>query len=397
MTPRGTLTSGVTAVALAVGCVVALAAPAAAERGWPDTIGVVRDGVFLLRDGNSAGAVTQRIPYGYARDVPFVGDWDGDGRATPGVVRDGRTVYLQHGGGHLTFGYGLPGDVPFAGDWDGDGIDTVGMWRRGRVYLRHGNGAGSGDTRFEYGLPGDVPLAGDWDGDGVDSVGVYRRGRVYLRHGNGAGSGDTRFDYGLPGDVPVAGHWRDAFRAIPLPASIRAHMTGRSWRPGCPVGLDDLSYLAVRHHDFAGAVRDGRVVVASHAAADVLAVFRSLFDAGFPLARVRLVDDYGGDDAASMAANNTSAFNCRRVSGTSTWSQHSYGTALDLNPVQNPYVRSGSVQPPSGAAYAARSPVRPGMIVRPGPVVDAFARIGWGWGGDWRSAKDYQHFSASGT
>ncbi|HUH06506.1 MAG TPA: cell wall-binding repeat-containing protein [Egibacteraceae bacterium] len=182
----------------------------------------------------------------------------------------------------------------------------------------------------------------------------------------------------------------------PLPQDVRDEMTGVSWRAGCPIGLDELTLIELLHWDFEGQVREGRLVVANRVAEDILGVFASLFDAGFPLHRVRLVDDYDGDDDRSMAANNTHAFNCRYVAGTSRWSEHAFGTAIDINPVQNPYVAAGSAQPPAGAEYLNRADVRPGMIVRPGSVLDAFSEIGWGWGGDWSSTKDYQHFSESG-
>ena len=133
--------------------------------------------------------------------------------------------------------------------------------------------------------------------------------------------------------------------------------------------------------------------------ADVTAVaiaFKLMWDARVPIERMRLVDDYGGSDDASMAANNTSAFNCRRVAGTGTWSQHAYGRAIDINPVQNPYVAGSLVDPPAGRGFLDRRNVRPGMLVERGPAVAAFDRIGWGWGGRWSSAKDYQHVSANG-
>lgn len=192
----------------------------------------------------------------------------------------------------------------------------------------------------------------------------------------------------LPGPHAAAG---------PLPPAVRDAMTGVSWRPGCPVGLDELALLEVDHHDFDGQVRRGRLVVHTSVAGDVLQAFRALFDTGFPLQEVELVDAYGADDDASMAANNTSAFNCRVVAGTTRWSQHAYGRAVDLNPVQNPWVRDDAVEPPAGREYLDRTDVRTGMVVRPGPAVAAFETIGWGWGGDWRSSKDYQHFSATGS
>jgi poly-gamma-glutamate synthesis protein (capsule biosynthesis protein) len=111
---------------------------------------------------------------------------------------------------------------------------------------------------------------------------------------------------------------------------------------------------------------------------------------------MRLVDDYGGSDDASMDADNTSAFNCRNVAGTSRWSEHAYGRAIDINPVENPYVAGSHVSPAAGRAFLDRSQRRPGVVRAGDAVVRAFARVGWGWGGDFSSAQDYQHFSASG-
>ncbi len=170
-----------------------------------------------------------------------------------------------------------------------------------------------------------------------------------------------------------------------------------SWRPGCPVAIEDLRLLSVDHWGFDGRVHRGELVVHRDQAGRVLHVMGQLFEARFPIERMQLVDVYGGDDDRSMAANNTSAFNCRSVSGRAgVWSQHSYGWAVDINPVQNPYVSGGRVSPPAGAVYADRSLRRPGMIHAGDAVVRAFASIGWGWGGNWGSAKDYQHFSATG-
>jgi hypothetical protein len=183
----------------------------------------------------------------------------------------------------------------------------------------------------------------------------------------------------------------------PLDAATRARMTF-SWRAGCPVPLKDLRILRMTHLGFDGRVHAGELVVHEDHAGAVLGVFRALFESGFPIERMELVDVYEGDDDRSMAANNTSAFNCRPSTGSpGEWSQHSYGLAIDINPVQNPYVtKSGSVDPPKGAAYVDRSSKAPGVIHRDDSVVQAFARIGWEWGGDWTSAKDYQHFSANG-
>ena len=173
----------------------------------------------------------------------------------------------------------------------------------------------------------------------------------------------------------------------------------RSHRPACPVPLRDLRYLRMTHRDLEGRARTGEMVVHRRWADEVTSVFGRLYDAGWPIARMRLVDDYGADDDASMAANNTSGFNCRRVAGQRAWSQHAYGAAIDLNPAQNPYVRPGSVQPPAGRRFAGvdrgrSAVVAPGVIRGGDLVVAAFARIGWQWGGYWASSKDYQHVAA---
>jgi hypothetical protein len=179
----------------------------------------------------------------------------------------------------------------------------------------------------------------------------------------------------------------------PIDDALKARMA-YSWRKGCPVKRVSLRYVRVTFVRFDGTARQGELVVHKDAAADVVDAFRDLYDARFPVRRMRLVDDYQGSDDRSMAANNTSAFNCRRVSGSSSWSEHSYGRAIDLNPVQNPYVYGRTVAPPAGKAYVARTPHRKGMVTR--AVRNAFADIGWVWGGTWTARKDYQHFSANG-
>jgi D-alanyl-D-alanine carboxypeptidase len=192
---------------------------------------------------------------------------------------------------------------------------------------------------------------------------------------------------------------RPAFHFDRIDAETRARMTGVSWRPGCPVGLADLRLLSVTHWGFDGEPRRGRLVVHRDAAAGMLQTMRVLYRLRFPIRRMRLVDAYGADDRRSMAADNTSAFNCRFVAGSpGVWSEHAYGRAIDVNPLENPYVtESGYVSPPAGAPYADRSSHRQGMIHRGGRVVDAFSAIGWEWGGNWLWPKDYQHFSATGN
>ncbi len=169
-----------------------------------------------------------------------------------------------------------------------------------------------------------------------------------------------------------------------------------SWRSGCPVGPSQLRLLSVPYFGFDGAQHQGELVVRSTAVAALGRTFVRLYEQRFPIRSMRRVDAYGGSDDDSMAADNTSAFNCRPAVGSSSWSQHAYGLAVDINPRENPYVSNGTVEPPDGAPYADRSPTRKGMLAAGGPELRAFAAIGWKWGGSWRSSKDYQHFSANG-
>ena len=171
-----------------------------------------------------------------------------------------------------------------------------------------------------------------------------------------------------------------------------------SWRPGCPVGPAELRRVRLSYWGFDHRAHVGTLVVNASAAGDLRRVFARLYAARFPIRRMRVVDVYGGSDPRSMAADNTSAFNCRYASapGPRRWSAHAYGKAIDVNPVENPYVSGRRVSPPAGAAYLDRLRVRPGMAVRGGVLVRAFDSVGWSWGGRWAGTPDYQHFSATG-
>lgn len=181
----------------------------------------------------------------------------------------------------------------------------------------------------------------------------------------------------------------------PIDEAVAAGMES-SWRPGCPVPLSDLRLVQVDYWGFDGREHRGELVVNAAWAEGIVSVFEELFAARFPIEQMVLIDAYRGDDDRSMAANNTSAFNCRYVAGTTRWSEHAYGRAIDINPVQNPYLRGDIVSPPAGADYLDRSLEEPGMIHSGDPVVATFAGIGWTWGGDWTNSKDFQHFSATG-
>jgi hypothetical protein len=171
-----------------------------------------------------------------------------------------------------------------------------------------------------------------------------------------------------------------------------------SWRPGCPVGPADLRRVRLTYWGFDRRVHPGTLVVHEDVAGELRSVFARLYAARFPIRRMHVVDVYGASDRRSMAADNTSAFNCRyaMAPGPRRWSAHAYGKAIDVNPVENPYVSGGRVSPPAGAAFRNRLRVRPGMAVAGGLLVRAFDAIGWSWGGRWRGTPDYQHFSATG-
>jgi hypothetical protein len=198
--------------------------------------------------------------------------------------------------------------------------------------------------------------------------------------------------------VPIAASappYRSSVR--PLPTWIRDLMRGSSWRPGCPVGFDQLRVVRVTFWGFDRQVHRGRLVVHRAVARDVARVFGTLYAARFPIRKIRLVDYYGADDKRSMKDDNTSAFNCRYRNGVCcTWSMHAYGKAIDINPVENPELWSGGISPPNGASYADRSDRRKGMIFHGDVVWKAFHAVGWGWGGDWSWPVDYQHFSTNG-
>ena len=163
-----------------------------------------------------------------------------------------------------------------------------------------------------------------------------------------------------------------------------------------PVKLKDLRYVHILYVDFDGEEHEGELLVHRKVVKDVMEIFEALYDARYPLRSVRLVDDYGQPftDGLSMSADNTSAYCCRRVTGKKYFSRHSYGTAIDVNPVENPYIRpDGSFAPPESEPYLDRSNIRPGMITEKDLCYKLFKKHGWKWGGHFKGQKDYQHFS----
>jgi hypothetical protein len=189
----------------------------------------------------------------------------------------------------------------------------------------------------------------------------------------------------------------------PLPEPLKSTLDGRFWKPNCPVPLSQLRLLTVSHWDFDGKVHEGQLVVNRDVATPLATVFRKLYDLRFPIRHMRLDDLYGPGRAFPSDGDVSGSFHCREsvpspcVGGTRSghWSNHAYGFAVDLNPIENPYFGCGRVHDRRSRPYVDRSRLRRGMVTP--AVVRAFRSIGWGWGGDWSSGtKDYMHFSVNG-
>jgi hypothetical protein len=190
----------------------------------------------------------------------------------------------------------------------------------------------------------------------------------------------------------------------PLSSPLRAELlTGRVWHPGCPVPLSRLRVLTITHWGFDHRPHTGQLVVNEDAAAPLASVFQRLYQLRFPIRHLRLTDAYGPARSQPADGDISGSFECRQAvpspctggTGTGTWSEHAYGEAVDLNPVENPYVGCGQTRDRSSRPYFNRARLRPGMVTP--AVVQAFHTIGWGWGGAWAgSTKDYMHFSATG-
>jgi hypothetical protein len=181
----------------------------------------------------------------------------------------------------------------------------------------------------------------------------------------------------------------------PVSADIRQRM-GSSWSPNCPVPVEDLRYLTVSFWGFDDRAHTGELVVHAAIAEEVVEIFRELFDARFPIEEMRLVTTADLQAAPTGDGNNTAAFVCRTARGSTRYSEHAYGLAVDVNPFQNPYIRRENVLPELARSYTDRTMLRPGMMVEGDPAVTAFTRRGWDWGGTWRTVQDHMHFSARG-
>ncbi len=174
---------------------------------------------------------------------------------------------------------------------------------------------------------------------------------------------------------------------------------GNSWRKGCPVPLKNLRYLQIKHKDFKGNEKMGEIIVHKDVAQEVTEIFEDLYQMGYPIRKIKLVSDYKGSDWQSIEADNTSAFNCRSATGSKNWSKHSYGKAIDINPIENPYIaRSGRISHKASLKYRKRvhknsTNSDKAVLLKTDKATKIFEKHGWIWGGDWPAVKDYQHFS----
>ena len=195
-------------------------------------------------------------------------------------------------------------------------------------------------------------------------------------------------DTGQYTPIPIA----PIFMREPLPEHIIQQITGVTFHEHTPFDHDFLTFLTVTHINFAGESTTGHLIVADSLGDEVLEIFQEIYESGFPIYSIRLIDYFDASDYESMAANNSHAFNYRYIAGTTTVSQHGLGRAIDINPIQNPYIRGTTIWPAAGEAYLDRTYIRPGMIVPGDAVYTAFRSRGWIWGGNWTSLRDYHHF-----
>ncbi|MDQ7046214.1 MAG: M15 family metallopeptidase [Sulfurovum sp.] len=186
----------------------------------------------------------------------------------------------------------------------------------------------------------------------------------------------------------------------PISSEIKKRMIkGNSWRKGCPVFLKDLRYLHIDYRDFEGKHQMGELIVHKDVSKEVIEIFESLYNIGYPIYKMKLVSDYKGNDWQSIEAGNTSAFNCRNATGSKKWSKHSYGKAIDINPIENPYIsRSGRISHKASEKYRKRihknnTYADKAILLKSDKASKVFEEYGWLWGGDWSGVKDYQHFS----
>ncbi len=183
------------------------------------------------------------------------------------------------------------------------------------------------------------------------------------------------------------------FKSSPLPKQIKEMIIGVSFKSNTPVDIEDLRYIQVTYVDMEGTDQLGELIAHKSVAQDLVDIFKELYIASFPIAQMQLIDYYDASDERSMNANNTTCFNTRTVTlDHKEMSLHAYGVAIDINPVQNPYINEELILPIKGKSHVDRELYSKGMVLEDGPVYKAFTKRGWRWGGQWETLKDYQHF-----
>ena len=176
-------------------------------------------------------------------------------------------------------------------------------------------------------------------------------------------------------------------------------LEGNSWKKGCPVPLKDLRYLRIKHINFHGEDQMGEMIVHKEVSVEVTKIFEVLYNADYPIKKMKLVSSYKGSDWQSIESDNTSAFNCRKATGSKKWSKHSYGKAIDINPIENPYIsRKGYISHKASSVYRQRVHKKStyadkAVLLKNDQAIQIFKKYDWKWGGDWSGVKDYQHFS----
>jgi Bacterial capsule synthesis protein PGA_cap/D-alanyl-D-alanine carboxypeptidase len=361
----------------------------------PDGPGVARDETRLLAAVRAANA--------YSDVVAVYLHWGAENQGCPTAGQRNLAQKLADAGADVVVGthaHVLLG----AGMLD----ETYVSYGLGNFLWYHGSPPATGVLRLQIDegkiirddwVPGEIrpsggpprPLTGSARGD---AIGEWRSLRGCTDLAPGPGERTAPDQAGVDDRTPAYISSIDR-----IPTALGRRMTGSSHDPSsCPVRLTDLRLLTMRYVGFDRQPHIGQMVVHRRHARDVVDVFRELYDKRFPIRQMQLVDAYGGDDNRSMAADNSSAYNCRTVAGTRTFSDHAYGAAVDINPVENPYVTADEVLPSKGRSFvdvdrSADADAPPGVIVEGDVVVRAFKRIGWEWGGGWNDP-DYQHFYA---
>ncbi|MGD0466086.1 MAG: M15 family metallopeptidase [Gammaproteobacteria bacterium] len=192
------------------------------------------------------------------------------------------------------------------------------------------------------------------------------------------------------------------FEVTPLTDKMKQQMqTLGTWKKECPIAMDRLRLIKFSYYDFSGIEQEnGQMVVLDVVSNRVLKIFKELHSIKFPIARSYPIEHYKGNDDESMLDNNSSCYNCRFITGMNNIpSIHSYGLAIDINPIQNPYLGFNGqeenfikILPNSGKEYANRNNLRPGMVES---IIEIFKKNGFtDWGGKWiyPRAIDWQHF-----